>query len=125
LLSFLNIVFLLKFKPNESVFLNRLEAFNELLKLIISYHQLCFTDFIYDSETKGVIGWYMVGFIMFSFAINFFIMLKNMAFEWWSTFVKKRNLRNWLAIVNKNKFEQNRREFVQIHEILLKDKYYY
>lgn len=67
----------------------------------------------------------MVGFIMFSFAINFFIMLKNMAFEWWSTFVKKRNLRNWLAIVNKNKFEQNRREFVQIHEILLKDKYYY
>ena len=62
-------------QPFESSFDNKLEVFNELCVLLLTYYAICFTDFILDPEVKNDLGYSYIGInsIMILVHLYFFI----------------------------------------------------
>ena len=51
-------------------FLNRMEIFNELTLLVISYSLFSFTEFIPDVEFRYSLGWGFIAIVAFNITIN-------------------------------------------------------
>ena len=56
MVSVFMIIYLMWYKPMESPFANRMEVMNESTFLVLSYGQMCFTDFVPGPETRTDIG---------------------------------------------------------------------
>ena len=55
------LILLLCYEPLESKYANRLETFDEVCILCLSYIAMCFTDFVPDPEARYDIGLYYIG----------------------------------------------------------------
>ena len=53
--------YLLWFWPLESAFAVKMEVMNECTIVLMSYGQMCFTDFVPEPETRSLIGFYYIG----------------------------------------------------------------
>ena len=60
------------YRPFESVALNRLETFNELMVLVSCYHLLIFSDIHDDIVIKYKAGWSLDILIIVQFVVNMF-----------------------------------------------------
>lgn len=62
-------------QPFETRFRRNLDFFNEYCILIITWHMMCFTDFILEMETQWLVGWSMIACISFNALVNIIIIL--------------------------------------------------
>jgi hypothetical protein len=69
------IVYLIKVKPFEDPFFNKLEIFNEVCVLLSIYHLFTFTDFVGNVVMQYNIGWSMVGLTCFNIVTNILIVV--------------------------------------------------
>ena len=51
------LIYMIKVRPYKEDWINKIEAFNEGMYLLVSYHFICFTDINNDVEVKIMIGW--------------------------------------------------------------------
>ena len=54
-----------------------MDRFNEVKLVLIMYHIICFTAFVPDSETKFLIGYSCMGFILIGLLINMFDLITS------------------------------------------------
>lgn len=57
LLGLMFVLYLAKYKPFIEDFDNKLQLINEIVYVILAYHQLMFTDYVTEAETKSMVGW--------------------------------------------------------------------
>ena len=80
-ISFMFLIYLVTYKPFLDPFLDKVEVFNEISYMVITYHQLGFTDITTEVHTKHIIGWSMIGFCLLSFGFNMVLMIKNLYYQ--------------------------------------------
>jgi len=61
MISVFIVQYLLLFWPLESAFAVKMEVMNECTIVLMSYGQMCFTDFVPEPETRSLIGLYYIG----------------------------------------------------------------
>lgn len=77
LLSHFFTCYLIIFKPFSDPLTNNLEIFNEITYLIVSYHQVCFTDHNLHAETKLIAGNSMIAISVLNFCFNAHFFIKS------------------------------------------------
>ena len=77
LLTIIETVYLLVFKPFEERLLQRLELFNEFTSIMLLYATLCFTEYIYNDTAKSHIGWVFVGGMAVNMSVHLFFMVRG------------------------------------------------
>jgi len=81
-LGFGFVAYLCIVKPFADSQTNPVNILNELTYVIISLHQICFTDYVTDPETKNLVGWSMVVFSVLNMLFpNLYLVLAEMAPE--------------------------------------------
>ncbi|TNV72754.1 hypothetical protein FGO68_gene3528 [Halteria grandinella] len=75
IISVVNQVVLIRYKPFESKFDNNLEIFNEVCVMYCSFAYLYMTDFIGDIQIKLYAGWALVAITLLTFLVNSLIAL--------------------------------------------------
>lgn len=73
--SIFMIIFITTVKPFEDSFMNKLELFNELCILGVSYHLILFTNFNPDVNNQYLAGWSIIGITMLNVITNMSIMI--------------------------------------------------
>jgi hypothetical protein len=58
--SFWFTLYLVRFRPFLDESMNNLQIINEGAFVVVSYHQLCFTDYVQSAAGKSMMGWSMV-----------------------------------------------------------------
>jgi hypothetical protein len=76
-LSFLACQYLLWARPFDTDEVNRMEAFNETIVLIIGIHEIVLLGFVDDFDVKVLVGDSMVFTILLMLAINGFIVFRD------------------------------------------------
>jgi len=72
-------VYLIHFRPFQDAQMNQIQIFNEYAYLVISMHQLCFTDFASGPEVKILAGWSFVGVAILNLLFpNLFLVVASM-----------------------------------------------
>ena len=61
--------------PFDSMLQNIQETINEVYVLIASYHLFCFTEWVYDLNTRFIIGWSLIGVVIANLATNIDIII--------------------------------------------------
>ena len=69
--------YLIYFYPMENVFQNRIEIFGEMINLILLYHVLLFTDFVYDPEIRYSIGYLFIFFTGIFISVHLFFLART------------------------------------------------
>jgi len=59
-ISFIFVLYMVKFRPFLDEEMNKLQIINEYVFVVITYHQLLFTDFVDDASSKNLMGWSFV-----------------------------------------------------------------
>eukprot|EP00347_Sterkiella_histriomuscorum_P018674 403344610 len=62
-------------KPFETVKFNRIEQFNEVCILAVSYHLLIFTDYVDDTDIQDDFGYSIIAITMVNIVVNMGIMI--------------------------------------------------
>lgn len=78
-------------RPKMSVNAFRMEMSNEIAVLILSYHMLCFTEWVGEPEMQYDIGFSFVSFIGYILVSNIVNMGRNMWFRYLSDKRKEHN----------------------------------
>ena len=73
--SFGMLFFIILVHPYKEPFLNKLECFNEVTLLIVSYCFLFFLEQIDSPELKGYVGWFLIGITVFNTLMNILIVI--------------------------------------------------
>jgi hypothetical protein len=68
--SNLMVTIYLGIRPMKTLFLNRLEFFNEMAVSIVTYHYLFFTSWVYDADLTYLLGWSCIGYTSFYILVN-------------------------------------------------------
>jgi hypothetical protein len=74
---------LLIYKPFDSTIENRLSIFNEILVTIYLYLLIGIIDVNVDLDLRDIIGWCLLGVVLFSFAANFLKMIVMIGIKWY------------------------------------------
>ena len=74
----IQLIYLGWFRPFEDQRLVNLEIMNECTSLILLYHLMLFTDFVPEAETRYLIGWSFIFFVVANMAVHFTILIKDM-----------------------------------------------
>jgi hypothetical protein len=69
------LVYLIGQRPFEEDFMNKLEMFNELAILLVSYHLFMITDFNPDVIRQYNVGWSIIVITAFNIGTNMVIMI--------------------------------------------------
>ena len=78
-ISFLFVTYLVEYRPFSDPQINNLEIINEYAYVLLSIHQLCFTDFAAGAEVKNIAGWSFVFFAILNLLFpNLFLVLYSM-----------------------------------------------
>ena len=73
------VLYLIHFRPFFEPVVNTLQIINETAYLMLSMHQLCFTDFASGPEVKNIAGWSMVSFAVLNLLFpNLYLVLVSM-----------------------------------------------
>lgn len=75
LASELSLMYIVYFKPYDSLATNYNEIFNEACVLLFSYQLFIFTDFVSSIEVKAKMGYLMIFTILMNFGVNILIQL--------------------------------------------------
>ena len=70
-------IYSVAFQPFQSKSLNVLEFLNELVLLMTTSTLFLWTDVFENMETKYVIGWYVVGLVIFSIVTQLLFIVLN------------------------------------------------
>ena len=70
LMSLLYLIYLFLVKPYEEPFENKLEIFNEIMYVMLTYSLLMFSDLHYNYDIKFNIGWGFIMLFMFQLSVN-------------------------------------------------------
>ena len=62
-------------QPFDTRFRRRIDLFNEFSILLITWHMMCFTDFVLSSDTQWLVGWSMIFCICLNAFVNISIVL--------------------------------------------------
>jgi len=62
-------------QPFETRFRRRLDLFNEYSILLITWHMMCYTDYVVRVDTQWLVGWSMIICISFNALVNIIIIL--------------------------------------------------
>ena len=84
-------MFIQWYQPLESKFANRLETFNEVCILCLSYHAMCFTDFVPDPVVRNDIGKSYIA-TNASMIMVHFVLLINSTIKAYKESLKKKKL---------------------------------
>ena len=63
--------------PFESMFLNKIEIFNEMAALFLCYFMFCFTDWIPQAAMRYLVGWTFCIGICSHLGTHLFILLRD------------------------------------------------
>lgn len=69
------VLYLLHFRPFEDPIMNKLEIFNELCILLVTYPSLLFTGFVSEPLSQYYAGWLMIVFIILNILVNMLAVL--------------------------------------------------
>lgn len=64
-------------EPHESRAEYRITMFNQAMLMLIYYHLLVFSDFVFDPSTKFKMGYTLLGFIGILISINLSVSMRN------------------------------------------------
>ena len=81
-----SVIYLLQLWPLSTPSAVVLEVFNEITIVLLTYHMICFTDFVPDANTRYPVGYSYIAFASTSLLIHIIIMMTNFL----------RNLVRWL-----------------------------
>ena len=73
--------YLLFYKPLESPLASRLEVFNEVTILNMTYMLMCFSGFVHDEVTRSNVGFFYVGVIIINIAVHLTLLLLSNAWK--------------------------------------------
>lgn len=76
-MSLAQLLYLITTKPYEDSKVNNLEIFNELVIMVCNYHLIIFTEPTVSAKLKYMAGWSLDITIMFQFALNCYIYLRE------------------------------------------------
>ncbi len=97
-LQLLSVAYLIGSKPFEDPFFNRLEAFNEIVLLIITYHMIFFSDKNMDAKTKYLGGWSIDFMLVFQFLLNSVCHFGRwIGFAWMAVKAVAKRVRRWFS----------------------------
>jgi hypothetical protein len=88
-------------KPYKEPLLNKLELFNEVSTLIISYHLFLFTDYLTDVTLQYQLGYALIVFTCFNVFINILTIFIQAFTTLKNTFTKLRSKCNKKNLLNK------------------------
>ena len=71
------VIFILQMKPLESTFFNKLECFNEICIICLTYTTMCFTDFLPDPQTRSELGLYYIALNAFMISVHMYLLVKS------------------------------------------------
>ena len=63
------------FRPYQLNFSNNLEVINETLTLVCTYSLMLFSSFVPDPAMRYLCGWYLIGLIVLTLAVNLTIIV--------------------------------------------------
>ena len=75
-LSFANLLFCLQFDAYFFKLNRRVEAFNEVCIVILTYHMMYFSDLVDNPEVRYYVGWSFIGLVCFNLAVNLLLVFK-------------------------------------------------
>ena len=81
-------------KPVAGLFNNRLENFNEITIMIVSFHMAWFTDYVSDGVFKHRSGHSMIAFIAINLVVNTAVLLYRIGRRLWLLWQKYKPLIN-------------------------------
>jgi len=58
-------------KAHKSMVDHKVFMFNEMIVLMLIYHLICFTDFVYDPKTRDTVGYSMIFITSLALVFNF------------------------------------------------------
>ena len=105
LLTMIETIYLLVFKPFEEPLLQRLELFNEFTSIMLLYATLCFTEYIYNDTAKSHIGWVFVGGMAVNMSVHLFFMVRGSCQDCKKKMLK-RKMKRTAPIRKKEKLEE-------------------
>ena len=70
------VIYLQWHQPYEQKAKTRIETFNEVTLIILTYFLFCFTDFVPEAETRNGLGIYYGGVTLLNIVVHMFIMLR-------------------------------------------------
>ena len=71
------IIYLQWYRPFEEKAMNKIETFNEVTIVILTYFLFCFTDFVPEAQTRHGLGAYYSGVTLLNIAVHMIIMLRH------------------------------------------------
>ena len=74
---FIQIWYLIEYRPFEEDKLNKLEIFNEITNLVLLYHMLMFTEWISDASSRYLVGWSFIACNAGNLLVHFSLLLKD------------------------------------------------
>ncbi len=69
------VMYAIRFRPFENEALNRMEIFNEICILLVSYHLFLLTGFNEDYDCQYEVGWSLLGITSTNILVNMIYML--------------------------------------------------
>ena len=72
-----SVIYLLQLWPLSTPGAVLLEVFNEATIVVLTYHMICFTDFVPDANTRYPVGYSYIAFASASLLIHILIMMTN------------------------------------------------
>lgn len=63
--------------PFDSPFSTKMEIFNECTNLILIYHMMMFTDWVYDPATRYVIGYGVISVVVGNISTHFSFLMRS------------------------------------------------
>ena len=76
-LALLSIIYMLWFKPMESLQANLIEVFNDYTLLVLTYFLWCFTDIVGEAETRYELGYIFIAVVLGNVACHLLLMVKS------------------------------------------------
>lgn len=77
LLSTFIIAYLVMYRPYKDARMERLELFNEVTFVAMTYSLACFSDLVPDAETRSYVGYSFIAFAVINVIIHLFFVLKH------------------------------------------------
>lgn len=125
--GFLFVLFLVAYLPFNDKPMNYLQACNEAFYVIISYHQLIFTDYARTAKTKVMAGWSMVFVSVFNLLFpNLYMVLAEMLPDIIQNMCpSKKNIKS--IINNEEEYrefcESKRKDLIKKYKLTIKEEF--
>ena len=80
-LALTSIIYMLWYKPMETLQANLIEVFNDYTLLVMTYFLWCFTDIIGEPETRYELGYVFISIILGNVALHLILMITSILMD--------------------------------------------